>query len=196
MGDRTWVDIFVLSTDRKRAVACAGGEMECGEELTLEDPGTGCQLVCFQYYDVNYGNLGFEDALIEGKVPFDKAWGPGGEYAGGSAYHRVNASGKSDFKDFYEGEIGVISLDLIQKAAANGLDAVKNAIADADRAQRVMPWDNQKALFNYRLRYISKPNRIPIVRQLHRSPRPERSSRLPLIPVRFKERPSKHHFAA
>lgn len=133
MGDRTNVTLCVLKQDegRVKAVVDDGANWEGGDDEFTE----------FNWDEVNYGNLDFEEELQQAGIPYDKDWGSGGEYGPGTQYCRYTADGRLVVKEVSDDDINP-ALDQLLKLVDTPA-ALCQFIQD--HAEKVTPlsWDNQ-----------------------------------------------------
>lgn len=145
MGDRVSVVLTVPSSELERAFKVVGDAMSNPENGSFVDG----DLTELYYGEVNWGELEFENVLIDNKIPFSTAWEAGCGFGAGGHHFRVSADGGVTFKEVYESE-NAIEIDDLKKVAANGIDAVNEFIADKEAEIEVMSWDEQLAILKQR----------------------------------------------
>lgn len=140
MGDRTTVELIVRAADFQK------------HEALFEDPD--CNevfsdgLLCLTYYEVNYANLDFETVLQAKRIPYDKAWGNGGEYTSGSEYCRVLSNGSVDVQEFSDEGRHSVNLNEAIKAYQQG--QIADFLQTAKREREPISWDDQDIIMQRR----------------------------------------------
>lgn len=137
MGDRTTVNLTVRKDDFLKNPSLFA---DADDNDAIE----GSSTVSLTYYDVNYGNLDFESALQDMRIPYDKSWDNGSEYTCGTEYCRVLANGCIDVKEFSGYNEDTVNLDEVIKAYKKGnieafLETTKSTLT-------VMDWDDQEII--------------------------------------------------
>lgn len=145
MGDRVSVVLTVPSSELERAFKIVGDAMSKPENGSFEDG----DLTELYYGEVNWGELDFEQVLINNNIPFSTSWRPGYEFGAGGRHFRVLADGETAFKEIYESD-SAIEIDDLKKVAEKGMDAVNALIAEKEAEIEVMPWDEQLAILKQR----------------------------------------------
>lgn len=137
MGDRTSVTLTVLKQQALQAKALFDGwtpEHEAEHEGLFP-------LVYFSFYEVNYGDLPFLDALQEAGIAFDSDWDHGSEYTAGTDFCRYRSDGSVQ-RYTYSEEYKNPSLPGLMKLLDDP-DGLKAYIVDHYNNVTPEPWDNQ-----------------------------------------------------
>lgn len=136
MGDRTSVTLTVLKEQAQAAQAL----FEYPPEHQSEDMGS-MPLCYFNFYEVNYGDLPFLDALQEAGIAFDSDWDHGSEYGSGTDFCRFYPDGtvqRTDYSDEYKNPDLHRMMGLLDEP-----EALKAYILDHHKKITPQPWDNQ-----------------------------------------------------
>jgi hypothetical protein len=144
MGDRTSVELTVRLADRQKVEALGGFDWH---EFDLvddgESPGNEQGIVVWYFYDINYAELEFESRLQELSIPYDKDWAAGSCYPGEETF-RIKADGEPELKEFSEGMRGMISLDDVKSALADG--TLPAYLAQAEKEVSHISWEEQEII--------------------------------------------------
>lgn len=129
----------------------AGDSFEGGNPENYPFP-----LYSYCFYEVNYGNLPFLDALMQAGIPFDSDWDSGGEYGAGVETCRFTPDGqairKETANEYRNPEISKL-MGLLDKP-----DELKACIVEHFNHVTSLPWDNQIEYAKiYRLTRIITP---------------------------------------
>lgn len=137
MGDRTSVTLTVLKEQALAATALFDG---LEPDHAVENEGV-LPLMYFSFYEVNYGDLPFLDALQEAGIAFDSEWDHGGEYGAGIDFCRFRPDGtvqRNDYSDEYKNPDLQKMMGLLDDPKA-----LKAYILDHHKNVTPEPWDNQ-----------------------------------------------------
>lgn len=137
MGDRTSVTLTVLKEQALAATALFDG---WEPEHAVEHEGL-VPLMYFSFYEVNYGDLPFLDALQEAGIAFDSDWDHGGEYSAGIDFCRFYPDGtvqRYDYSNEYKNPDLHRMMGLLDEP-----EALKAYILDHHKKITPQPWDNQ-----------------------------------------------------
>lgn len=133
MGDRTTVTLSVLKEQAEEAKKHfdygADNESEAGK------------LIHFEFYEVNYGTLGFLKQLTAAGIAYDSEWGHGSEYGPGCEYCRFTAEGEAIIKELYNSDANP-EIDLLVPVLDDP-EKLRQTILDHIESREVLPWDNQ-----------------------------------------------------
>ena len=140
MGDRANVELYVRLADKEKVESLVN---KFGGTDELDD-GSVTGLVMWKFYDVNYTQLEFESTLQELSIPYDKHWGAGDEYPAGEGVFRIKADGEPELKEFSEGVRGMISLDDVKSALADG--TLPAYLAQAEEDASYISWEDQEII--------------------------------------------------
>ena len=145
MGDRTSVELTVRLADKQKVEALIMDEFggaDCVNDG--ESPGDQQGIVVWYFYDINWADLGFESRLQELSIPFDKDWAAGDQYPAGEETFRIKADGEPELKEFSEGMRGMISLDDVKSALADG--TLPAYLAQAEKEASHISWEEQEII--------------------------------------------------
>jgi len=137
MGDRTCVTLTVLKEQALHATALFDG---WEPEHAVEHEGL-LPLMYFTFYEVNYGDLPFLDALQEAGIAFDSDWDHGSEYGSGCDFCRFRPDGtvqRFDYSDEYKNPDLQRMMGLLDEP-----EALKAYILDHHSKVTPQPWDHQ-----------------------------------------------------
>lgn len=141
MGDRTSVELVTLAADDDIMVQTIGDELEGDEKESYRLDGV--DLICRSYYEVNYAELGFEEQLQNLNIPYSKHWATGGEYSAGESHLRIDNDGKQVLKEFYEGEVGVMPIEEVERGVHEGMDSMLALLHQYKEKHLVLGWETQ-----------------------------------------------------
>jgi len=145
MGDRTSVGLTVRLADKQKVEALINGDFHGGDCVNDgESPGSEQGIVMWYFHDVNYSQLEFESRLQELSIPYDKGWDAGDEYPAGEEIFRIKADGEPELKEFSEGMRGMISLDDVKSALADG--TLPAYLAQAEKEASHISWEEQEII--------------------------------------------------
>ena len=134
MGDRTTVYLTVLAVHKELAEVHID-DQACDEEAE------GLH-VKYTFYDVNYGNLPFLDAMDHEGIPYDSTWESGDEYGEGTQSGRFTHEGIFVDKTVYGSSQGVPLDTLIPLLGDHA--ALVACIKKCQEEISVLPWENQE----------------------------------------------------
>lgn len=140
MGDVTRVELFVMFADEDRVQVLI--DKNVGYELT--DYGSFTGHVGWSFCDVNDAELGFENTLQDLLIPYDKFWNSGCGYPAGEEIFRINADGEPELKKFAEGMRGMVSLNDVKSALADG--TLPAHLAQAEEDASYISWEEQEII--------------------------------------------------
>ena len=146
MGDRTHVELTVLTEHKERVLAfCKHGLAE--DPCEDSDGPEGFSYLSFE--EVNYGELTFLSKLEETGIAYDSQWGRGDEYGCGVCWCRFDEKGIPHGGEAYDSELNP-NIDDLEKIIAKGSDLPLEryqALVDyitAHRLKHTVPgWENQ-----------------------------------------------------
>lgn len=144
MGDRTTVTLTVLESQANQAETVF--EFSYNSDYNVSN-----DLHCFEFCDINYGDLPFLDALQNQGIAFSSDWGGGDEYGPGSETCRFTESGEAirkSISDEYRNPPINKLLKLIDQP-----DALRAFILNHHEEISVANWDNQE---KYGKLYLTK----------------------------------------
>mgnify|MGYP000282334505 CR=1 FL=1 len=145
MGDRTYVELFVLleHTDKARKIASTYRDPD---EETAEGIYTR-----FAFDEVSYGKLPFLDALVFEGIPYESNYAAGGDFTEGTDSCKFTENGEAIIKEISKEEysISIHKLyELLPSPAALG-----KFISERYEYVIVLPWANQ---LEYSKRYLAR----------------------------------------
>ena len=140
MGDRANVELYVRLADKEKVESLVN---KFGGTDELDD-GSVTGYVHWYIYDVTQADLGFECTLYELLIPYDKVWGAGKQYPAGEEVFRIKADGEPELKEFSEGMRGMISLDDVKSALADG--TLPAYLAQAEEDASYISWEDQEII--------------------------------------------------
>ena len=147
MGDRTTVRLTVpteLAETTEQVFTAARYSEDVGERDADE------KLTCFSFHDVNYGELGFLDKLVDRGIPFDSEWESGAEYGPGTYHVRFTEDGDLEEVRLNKGENNPPLDDLL--ALIDKPIELRQYIEAFANSLGVMSWENQ---VEYGKRYLA-----------------------------------------
>lgn len=152
MGDRTSVTLTVLKVQAEAAQEL----FEFEPDHAAENEGI-LPLVYFSFYEVNYGDLPFLDALQSAGIAFDSDWDHGSEYSPGTEFCRFRADGtvqRYSYSNEYKNPDLQRMMGLIDDP-----EALKTYILDHHNNITPLPWDNQAVYGKiYQTKQLINPN--------------------------------------
>lgn len=98
-------------------------------------------LVHLEYYDVEFGVLNFEQALVDCGIPYDKTWSDRDDLYQYAEYFRVLPNGTRSIKHFENDQQLTIELDKVVKALEDG--TIQQLIDKATEERYVVSWAEQ-----------------------------------------------------
>jgi hypothetical protein len=137
MGDRTSVTLTVL---KEQAIAAQAVFADSEPDHKAENGGV-IPVVYYSFYDVNYGDLPFLDALQNAGIAFDSEWDNGGDYTSGCDFCRFRPDGtvqRNSYSDEYKNPDLHRMMGLLDEP-----EALKAYILDHHKNITPLPWDNQ-----------------------------------------------------
>lgn len=134
MGDRTNVILCILASQQEEALKHFSYE--------ADEAWTEGQFAYHQFYEINYGNLDFLDALVEAGIAYDSNWASGSEYGPGCDYCRFTVDGGVVLKGISDSYRNPLIEKLMEKI--NDYDALKNFITKHFDEIYVPSWDFQE----------------------------------------------------
>lgn len=134
MGDRTTVELTVLTAQSEAAQALFDGEPD--------ETGPSQLLTVFTFYEVNYGELHFLPDLTAAGIAFDSYWGEGSEYGAGQKVCRFTAEGTLDLRELYDDYYNPDLNELMRHI--NDPVKLKEIIESHHKKVTPLPWDNQE----------------------------------------------------
>ena len=148
MGDRTTVELTVLTTQSKEAEALF-------DEAAAESGSSG-EFTHYVFDEVNYGNLSFLQKLTDAGIAFNSYWGKGDEYDVGKEVCRFTSEGVLDNRELYDNDYNP-DLDSLMKHI-NEPDKLREIIELHHKSVTPLPWDNQEEYGKlYRARQLITP---------------------------------------
>lgn len=148
MGDRTSVTLMVLLSQEEAAKSIFGGDSE--------NRWTHGEFAYHSFYEVNYGELSFLDALESAGIAFDSDWDSGSEYGPGCDSCRFTVEGNVIRKNISNDYKNPSIHTLMEKI--NDYTALKEFITKHYENITVPPWDNQEQYAKiYRAKQLINP---------------------------------------
>ena len=148
MGDRTSVTLTVLLCHEEAAKSLF--------TFGPEHRSTHSHFAYHDFYDVNYGDLLFLDALENAGIPFDSDWDSGDEYGPGCESCRFTPDGSVIRKSISNDYINPPIATLMEKI--NDYTALKEFITKHHGEIFVPVWDNQEQYAKiYRTKQLIAP---------------------------------------
>lgn len=148
MGDRTSVVLSV--PDQFKEVIEGFGNFDDTWEGAINTQ-------CFQYYEVNYGELDFLKKLEAKGIAYENEWAAGGEYTAGTKSCRFTAEGIIDIKEIYDIDRNP-SIDKLMDLIKSPDKLIKFIQIHHEKIS-VLPWDNQVEYGKlYLARKLIEPN--------------------------------------
>lgn len=112
---------------------------------------------CFQYYEVNYGELDFLKELEARGIPYNSDWDAGSEYTAGSKYCRFTPEGSIDIKGVYDNDRNP-SIDKLMGLIESPEKLIEFIQIHHEKIS-ALPWDNQVEYGKlYLARKLIEPN--------------------------------------
>ena len=142
MGDRTNIDLYVRDSDKDQVLSLLEGLDFSSCSMDIEDGGNG--LIEFNFYEMNWAEIGIESDLQERSIPYDKYWSAGHEYPAGEEHFRIDAQGKPELKAFLEGLRGMVSLSAVKAAFDGG--TLADFLSKAEEESHYLPLLGQESL--------------------------------------------------
>lgn len=133
MGDRTCVTLTFPAELEDLVISISDNK---GDDR-WKDP----DLISLVFYEVNFGNLHFLEALHDKGIPYDSAWEAGSNYQAGTEYCRFTETGEAVLKIVYDDNINPDINRLVQ--LVHNYAALKNFILNHHEEYSVLPWDDQ-----------------------------------------------------
>ncbi len=140
MSDNTTVYLTLLKSDFENNSNLFNGY----DDISIPPTGTSEKLICLEYYDVNFGNIGIEADLLNLKIPHDKRWDEGSDYSRGVESYRVLEDGAEQFIELNGNTEAVVSLDALLAAYDSG--DIDGFITSKKQEMIVIGWDEQIAI--------------------------------------------------
>lgn len=135
MGDSTSVILYVLTTQKDRAVSLF--DEHANEDYEYQDD----QWV-FEFNEVNYGELRFLHKLKEAGIAYDSNWSGGHEYSEGTASCRFTAEGVCIEKEVYDFALNPALYELIK--LIDQPEALRKYILSHQETIAVLPLDSEQ----------------------------------------------------
>jgi hypothetical protein len=136
MGDRTNVSLIVL-TEQEDLARELGADDACSE---YQDVDLGVTI--FEFEEVNYATLDFEDDLTDAGIAWTKEWGAGGlDDVAGVAHVRFTEAGDLQCIEVYDGGENPPIADLL--ALCSQPDKLVQFIRTYYKDHTPLPWDHQ-----------------------------------------------------
>lgn len=143
MGDRTTVTLTFLQSQQEEALKHFD---QVASEAEIVDA-----LAYHTFYDVNYGNLEFLDALQAAGIAYDSTWDSGSGFDSGTKSCRFMPDGTAVIKEIYESENNPNLSSLMSRI--DDLLALRQFVLEHHQSVSVLLWDNQE---EYGQRYRTK----------------------------------------
>lgn len=133
MGDRTWVEIYVLN----ESVPVVERILDDSAEIV-----EGGFITSFFFYEVNNGRMiEEEDHLTDMGIPYNYEWGTGDEYGSGTKYIRFTPEGELKHIEYFENDRNP-SLEKLLELVSKPKELAEYVQQYADDITP-LPWDNQ-----------------------------------------------------
>ena len=143
MGDRTSVNLYVLSSQAERVVELLGSVEEHPEErFTGTREGEAPTHTHLYFSEVNYGELAGLELLEEEGIAYDSEWSNGSEYGSGTSYCRFSPEGKMESSVQYDDQLNPPLGALMDRIEDS--EGLKAYILDFSKKLEVRSWDNQE----------------------------------------------------
>lgn len=143
MGDRTTVTLAFLQSQQEEALKHF--DQVASEAEIVDD------LAYHSFYEINYGNLEFLDALQAAGIAYDSTWDRGSGFSSGTRSCRFMPDGTAVIKEIYESENNPNLGSLMCRI--DDLLALRQFVLEYHQKVSVLPWDNQE---EYGQRYRTK----------------------------------------
>lgn len=137
MGDRTYVELFVLKEHAEEVKHYFGGFHYCNLDTRGE-----CAV--FGFEEVNYGKLGFLDKLENAGIAYDSNWSNGDEYGSGSRQCRFLPKGRMKTREVYDDDINPPIRELLNRIDDHA--QLRRYILEHHERYQDWPWVDQIAL--------------------------------------------------
>lgn len=134
MGDRTTVTLAFLQSQQDEALKHF--DQVASEAEIVDD------LAYHSFYEINYGNLEFLDALQAAGIAYDSTWDSGSGFDSGTRSCRFMPDGTAVIKEIYESENNPNLGALLSRI--DDLLALRQFILEYHQKISVLPWDNQE----------------------------------------------------
>lgn len=145
MGDRTYVKLSLPKACLNKAenvIPDIEGN-NTKEWLTPCDNGGGVEMITFGYEEIDDAILGFEEVLMENKIPFNKEWEDGANYNAGEDVFRIGSNGEGVIKQFEPVTFDMIPLFEVKEAAKDGMKSINELLKKYDEKFSFTPWKEQ-----------------------------------------------------
>lgn len=139
MGDRTTVFLYIPESFEKQAERIIHPNYSSKElcSFAVEVP-----LTCYEFSEVNYGDLFFLERLAQAGIPYSSEWARGSEYGSGQYSCRFDDEGCPVLKTIYENEKGLPVAELYE--AINDTEKLQKMIMAAHEYLEIIPWGTQE----------------------------------------------------
>ena len=132
MGNRTWVEIVVLTESLPQVKEFLDEEAQISE---------GPQLASFCFDKVNNGCVEAQDELTEAGIPYNYQWGMGDRFEGGMKYIRFTSEGVLVCIECVDSEINP-PIEKLLELVDTPLE-LANYVQQYSDDKTPLPWDNQ-----------------------------------------------------
>lgn len=141
MSDRTTVELYVRKSDSDAVLEHLQKNRRTPEAIDTTTT-EGVELEQFMFSEIDGGELGCESWLKEQRIPYDKYWGEGCEYAPGVDHFRINDEGEGVIVTLIEGESRNVPLRKLKEAEKAGKN-IADVIAEHEESMTVLSWESQ-----------------------------------------------------
>lgn len=138
MGDRTYVTLYVKTSQAEAAAAVFG-------DIILDTPGYVVEygkLTAWGFDEVNYGELPFLNKLREAGIAYDNTWDRGNDYGAGTESCRFTPEGEAILRTIYDDDLNPDIHELM--ARIDDPEALREFILQHKENTTTLPWDNQE----------------------------------------------------
>ena len=132
MGDRTWVEIVVLTETLPQVKEFLGGEDQISE---------GPELASFYFCEVNDGCIEEQHELTKAGIPYNYEGGKGDYYSPGTKYIRFTPEGELEHIEYCESDKNP-PLEKLLKLVPTPRELAEYVQQYSDD-KTPLPWDNQ-----------------------------------------------------
>jgi len=132
MGDRTWVEIVVLTESLPQVKEFLGEEAQINDET---------KLASLYFDEVDNGCMEAQDELTKAGIPYNYSWGRGDNYEGGMKYIRFTPEGDLEHIEYCVSDINP-PLEKLLKLVPTPRELAEYVQQYSDD-KTPLPWDNQ-----------------------------------------------------
>ena len=132
MGDRTWVEIVVLTESLPQVKEFLDGEYQISG---------GTELTSLYFDDVDIGCMEEQHELTKAGIPYNYVWGMGDNYNPGTKYIRFTPEGELEHIEYCESDINP-PLEKLLELVPTPRELAEYVQQYSDEITP-LPWDNQ-----------------------------------------------------